>query len=267
MLIYPDLTKSFSLGDTRLVLIEPGELEGRAIESESKSRLKMLFSSLQRESYSIETARDKKIEKMDGKLDMKEELKELSKDLGQGFSKTSKEIKELIKNYQENRKERKEIKNSYNKFSKRRPLDDAVLYQGGDNLLEVGKTTDYLEDLLSKERKIYRAVEKEEGISNLIDSLLRRVNQWEREKYDLRVLRKQDYYKILVSSKISECLNKLTGFIGPKSLTSMGQRLKLPPGGSVLIDTKGFQKELEIKIPICRKEKLENQIIKITCRA
>jgi len=267
-------TDGFELGDARLVLVKPAELKGQELKQNSEERLKQIFSSLQEENYSVETPKQRRLARMNGKINPKARLKELNQEIDfdsgiiDNLHKARAEVESIVDDYKEHKKDKKRIINNYAEEAEKPPLSDATLLQGGEKLPEVDKTTDYLENLLDKESELYRAVEREESVIDFIKDFAQQVGQWKNNKdYDLRTLKKQSYYKILVCPIIADFLDTLTEFLASEDFNSMGQKLDLAPGNAVIIHGKGFKKELQITIPVELQGSFQQKPFKLTCRA
>lgn len=257
------LSGEFEFGNSRLVLVKPGRVQGREVKKSAKDRLEKIFSSLKQETYTVEKAERRKLEELNGKIDLKGRLRELNFD--RSLSKITGKLGDVIEDYQENRERKKRVTKVYESIAQGRPLSDAKLYQGGGEYLKIVKTTEFLSRLMEKEVNVDRSLENTEA--RVVDKFVQRTVQRVKDSpYEIRELKKRDYYKIIVCFEefAANYLDKLIRVVSDEALSSMGSRLELPPGNVVLVESDGFQNRLEIRIPVELEEKLHPHPFQLT---
>lgn len=247
------LSEEFKLGNNRLVLVKSGRVRGREVEKEAGNRLEKIFSSLKQETYTVEEAKNGKLEEFNGEVDLKGNLRELlSHD--KSFSGFVARLGNVIEDYQDNRERKGRIKDKYESIAQKSPLSDAKLYQGSEAQLEIEKTAEFLSRLTGKEINVSRFLENAgtEVVDKFVQKMIQRIGEWKDNSYDIRKLKSRNYYKIIVCSDnfVSNYLNKLVRIVSDGRLSSMGSKLKLLPGNVVLVESSGFQNRLEIRIPV-----------------
>lgn len=240
----------FKFGNSRLVLVKPGRVQGREVEKSAKDRLGEIFSSLKQEVYTVKEAEKRELEELKDKVDFKGNLRRLLKLFSPDTSLSSivARLRGIIKEY---RTKKGGIKDEYESIARKKPLGDAKLYQGGEERLEIEKTTEFLSRLTEREINVDRSLENAEA--EVVDKFIRRmVQRIEDNSYDIRELKKRDYYKIIVCSEefAANYLDRLVRMASDGDLSSMGSRLELLPGNVVLVESDGFQSRLEIRVPV-----------------